>query len=629
MAETSDKVQPLSSTELFKQSHFSFGQKFMEDHAGHIINDPRVAIIELIANAYDAGASEVRVEWPTRQGEILSVADNGTGMTLEEFEHRWTTLCYNRIVEQGENVVFPEPTDSHRVAFGRSGKGRHAAFCFADSYSVVTFKQGQALKATVRMVGGGDKPFEFSIERTTTALEHGTLVSANAERNLYVNEEEIQELIGSKFLVDPSFNIFVNNRPITLFDLKSVETKTLDIGQYGKIHVHEIDSDLQDRKIKLKGIAWWVNSRMVGTPSWEGLDGEGAYLDGRSNLAKRYSFVVKADILKDDVRPDWTGFDSTNRVEEVRQIVHKHVVRSLNGLQAGTRKERKKAALDHSREILGGLPRIARRTVEKFVDEVQEKCPSLSDKDLARTVEVLGKLEQAKSSYDLLKQLQECSPDDLDKWNDLMQRWTATNAEIVLDELDRRLALIGQLQGLVDKANVDELHELQPLFERGLWMFGVEYEAIDFRSNRSLVTIVRDLLGGTDQQMAPIRPDLVGLPDSSIGIYTANSFADDGEIEGLRKVLVVELKRGGFKLTYDEVDQARKYAIELQKAHDITPSTEIVAFVLGASADSMLQRTKIGDNIVIVPMLYRTLLARAHSRTFNLQQRLEASNAKS
>ena len=91
-------------------------------------------------------------------------------------------------------------------------------------------------------------------------------------------------------------------------------------------------------------------------------------------------------------------------------------------------------------------------------------------------------MEQARSGYDLLKQLQECSPEDLDTWNRLMQKWTATNAEIVLNELEHRLRLIKRLQELVDSPKADELHDLQPLFERGLWMFGVEYEAIDFRS---------------------------------------------------------------------------------------------------------------------------------------------------
>ena len=47
-----------------RQLPFTFGSNFLRDYAGHIISDPRVSIIELIANAYDAGATRVEVKWP-------------------------------------------------------------------------------------------------------------------------------------------------------------------------------------------------------------------------------------------------------------------------------------------------------------------------------------------------------------------------------------------------------------------------------------------------------------------------------------------------------------------------------------------------------------------------------------
>ena len=36
---------------------FAFGSGFLEDHAGHIMRDSKTALIELIANSYDAGAT--------------------------------------------------------------------------------------------------------------------------------------------------------------------------------------------------------------------------------------------------------------------------------------------------------------------------------------------------------------------------------------------------------------------------------------------------------------------------------------------------------------------------------------------------------------------------------------------
>ena len=109
---------------------FSFSPNFLRDHAGHIITDSKTAITELIANAYDAGATAVDITWPDDKTGTFAIADNGTGMTADEFSRRWRTLSYDRLKEQGADVEFPPRVPKRkRTAFGRNGKGRHAAFC--------------------------------------------------------------------------------------------------------------------------------------------------------------------------------------------------------------------------------------------------------------------------------------------------------------------------------------------------------------------------------------------------------------------------------------------------------------------------------------------------------------------
>lgn len=117
------------------------------------------------------------------------------------------------------------------------------------------------------------------------------------------------------------------------------------------------------------------------------------------------------------------------------------------------------------------------------------------------------------SGYDLLKQLAECSPQDLDTWNQLMKKFSASTAELILSELSRRLRLIEKLQQLIHDKKTDELHDLQPLFEQGLWMFGPEYESVEFRSNLGLATIIREMLGGTEESIKRGRTDFVALPN--------------------------------------------------------------------------------------------------------------------
>jgi Histidine kinase-, DNA gyrase B-, and HSP90-like ATPase len=121
----------------------TFGDGFLNQHAGSIILDPRFAIVELVANAWDAGADKVEIQWPQTIGEEISISDNGTGMTETEFSRRWLELNYNRVEVQGSNVKFPQGKNlKKRLAFGRNGVGRHAAFCFANEYCIETTKEG-------------------------------------------------------------------------------------------------------------------------------------------------------------------------------------------------------------------------------------------------------------------------------------------------------------------------------------------------------------------------------------------------------------------------------------------------------------------------------------------------------
>jgi hypothetical protein len=599
-----------------------FGSHFMQDHAGQIIEDPKVAIIEMLANAYDAGASSVCVQWPTQVGDLLSVTDDGTGLTRSEFDTRWRTLKYERVRNQGRDVCFPpDGPKVKRTAFGHNGKGRFSPFCFAPNYRVETWKDGHCTEATITLTEGGETPFICKVERESKRGGHGTCVSVVANRGI-LPAYFIRELIGFKFAVDPGFSVMVNDEPVQLFSLAQINSRRIPVNGLGDVLLHRIDPSTQERTMHLKGIAWWVNQRMVGEPSWDGLDAEGKYLDGRTSEAKRFSFVVEADILQgEDTQPDWSGFKHNERVEQVRAAVHKAVIEDLKGLFADDRKEIKKQAIQQNRYVIRDLSLVSQRQIWAFLDEVQERCPSLKPADLTRTVEIWGRLEQSRSGYDLLRQLSACSPQDLDTWNTLMQKWTATHAETILSELGRRITLIGQLQQLV-RRNCDEVHDLQPLFEQGLWIFGPEYEAIEFSSNRGMNHVVTEFFGRKGVTTSRNRPDFVALPDSSIGLYSSSRYVE-GEIAGVDKILIVELKKGNLEIGSEQLYQADGYAKELRKTGCAQAYTRIEGFVLGGSVESGLQELSAGGQTTIRPMTFDVVLKRAHARVFNLTKKIQ------
>ncbi len=119
------------------QTVLFYEDRFWEQYVGtKLVSDPVIAIVELVANAWDAGAKKVEIEWPEESGDTLQIVDDGEGMTKLEFYRRWGGMSYDRIKYQGATVEvsFGNTVRTRRV-FGKNGIGRFAGFCFASSAS--------------------------------------------------------------------------------------------------------------------------------------------------------------------------------------------------------------------------------------------------------------------------------------------------------------------------------------------------------------------------------------------------------------------------------------------------------------------------------------------------------------
>lgn len=601
----------------------SYGRDFLDHHAGRIIADPEVALVELVANCWDAGADVVEISWPAKSGDNFSIADNGTRMTRAELEHRWMTLNYARDQEQGPEVAFP-PGARHRKrsAFGRNGIGRHAAFCFADEYSIDTQKDGRRTLAKVRRTSGA-RPYSLRVAGGDEASYTGTTISAVVTRLPPLTAEAVGEALGTRFVADPEFKICVNGFAVSLTDISSISaSQTIDVEGVGRITLHRIDAETSGRTSKHHGLAWWVKRRLVGLPSWEGLNGP--LLDSRRASAKRHTYIVEADVLEPHVKKDWTGFRASPLVLRARRAVEEFVTEDLRGVLQDVRRERKRAAIEKNIEVMKSLPPLSQDQIAAFAEEIQIHCPTIGERELADSVLVLAKLESARSGYALVSKLAKLATEDLDGLNSLLSEWTVSDARKVLGELRYRLSLIQQLEKLVDDHRTDELHDLQPLFERGLWIFGPEFESVEFTSNRTLATVVEKFFGAGALRNPKQRPDFVVLPDSSIGVYTCDRFDQRHEVAGFASIVIVELKRGGFAISDTEKDQATKYARDLRRSGSVERDTPITAYVLGSTVEPGVEGVSEGRTEIIA-RTYSVVLRQAHARTFNLLRRLQLS----
>lgn len=609
------------------QQRFMFGPSFLDDHAGQIISDVRVALVELISNSWDAYASNVAIKWPSEHVDSFEIVDDGHGMTPEEFARRWCTLGYQRLTEQGPWAQNFDRGPTNRRAFGRSGKGRHAAFSFGDEYLIETWRDGFKTGARVRRSASLLSPFEIEELPVERAAGHGTRILVPQPRPTRLAPEEVLEIVGGRFLLDPGFLVTINGMKVTLTELSDiVSSSRVEVEDVGGFLVHLLKPRDGDRTMKHHGIAWWVNRRLVGSWNWNSLVREGRFLDGRSSHAKKFTFIVEADPLQPDVLADWTGFGSTKRVRVAQDVVEGHIAGQLKDLLRETRSERKKRVLETAVVAMEHIPPLSREHVASFVDEVVERCPTVSEHDLSNMVEIVANLEKSRTGYTLLEQLAAIPPGDLDRLSELLDKWSVRDAKRVLDELGWRLELIQRMAALVDDPHTDELHELQPLFAVGLWIFGPEYESIEFTSNVSITEVLRRFFDKDTVPQSRRRPDFVILPDSSLGLYGHPRFSPDSREEvGLDRLVIIELKRGGFWITNKEMDQARDYCVLLRRSGKLLKDTKIEAYILGAQVDDYVpSERKEDENTILRPMAYSSLLGRAHSRTFRLLEKIKA-----
>lgn len=103
-----------------------------------LIGSPRLAVFELVKNAYDADATEVVVTLDLRDvgKPTIAVTDDGDGMTLETLQNVWLVPGDDHRAKQRNALV--RSTKHRRLPLGEKGLGRFAVHKLGNEISLVT-----------------------------------------------------------------------------------------------------------------------------------------------------------------------------------------------------------------------------------------------------------------------------------------------------------------------------------------------------------------------------------------------------------------------------------------------------------------------------------------------------------
>lgn len=332
------------------------------------------------------------------------------------------------------------------------------------------------------------------------------------------------------------------------------------------------------------------------------------------------------------IREDWTGFKNQKKLENVFNKVDEVVQDMFSKIAKENIDETTKQIKNEYKKEYQSLSPLGKYEFDEAIEHLTIYNPTARQEAVNLAVETVLNLEKTRSGSELLQKISLFTDEDIDGLNQLLDKWTIKDALTVLDEIDKRISVIEAIRKLGNDKTVDELQILHPLIASARWIFGPEYDSPEYASNNQLQTTVEKVFGKNINKNIfnnhRKRPDIVVKGDSTFSITGTQTFDKESKLNTTDKILIIELKRGGYKLKRAERNQAVGYVEDFMSCGTIIGNPRINAFVVGESFDGNIQpiqtiKNENGVEIGKVQIcLFSQIVDSAESRLFNLRKRL-------
>lgn len=201
------------------------------NHLGlNLYSNNSAVLSEIVANAWDADAEEVRINFSEEDGGTITITDDGFGMDDEDVRERYLRVGYEKRGKKGEPFITP----NGRKPMGRKGIGKLSVFSIADKVSVYTKKEkkdGEAfmldakeIKKHIEDEDQKDNPYLVPpLEFNNEIKQCGTVIKITQfKRKLTKNTfDGLKKRIARRFSIigeENNFNVFLSDEKITYAD---------------------------------------------------------------------------------------------------------------------------------------------------------------------------------------------------------------------------------------------------------------------------------------------------------------------------------------------------------------------------------------------------------------------------
>lgn len=527
------------------------------------------AIKELVDNAWDADSENVMVTLPQEMTcESIIVEDNGSGMTEEEILREYLHIASDRRKRRGDVTSLKK-----RKVKGKKGIGKFAGLMAANSMLVETWARGIKCRflITTCALDSIDSiqslPIEMSVTKCSVK-EHGTRISLTSlhQNMAFPQPEKFRQILLQEYGREDGFNISVNDKDLDIDDVIGAYTShSENLPDVGDVKLRFTVSN-QKGKLKQPGISIRVGGKIVGKPSFFGLDEAD---DFPTKLLAKIFGEVEVDGLKDHVTADWGALVENSELYEsvlayVAPLIRKQVkdAYSRDIAMAQARLQKK------VNERLLAMPEYKRLFAEKSIKAVLGKYYGEPESKVEPVVSVLLDALERTDYRAILDYIHKAGHSDIAKVASVLSEFGLAELAILGEQVKSRLEFLNHLERLCTDKSVKE-DAVHSALDKNLWVFGHEYSL--FSSNITLKRQVEEYLDKNyTGDRGNMRPDLM----LSAGYSGAH--------------LLIEFKRPSHALRYQDYQQATQYRNDFTKYID----TDIEILVIGGRRAADLPKSQ-------------------------------------
>lgn len=536
-----------------------------------------VALAELVANCWDAGATEVEITVPGGSGydpatSAIAVTDNGRGMREDEVDDDYLVIGRNR-------RAAGQPDPAGRKVMGRKGVGKLAGFGLARRMRLTTWREGLASSLTLdadSLRAGGNQTKEIAIPGEVRPINPDghptgtTIEMSDLKHKTPVDADGLRNALARRFsrTVRGAMTITVNGEPVTDPDLV--------------LHFRE-PSDSATATHDLGGsrtITWWAGFSKSVLP--RELQGFTVLVHGKTAQAPPYFFEVEATasgqhgtkyltgVIEADYLDDGSD-NETDRVSTDRQEIDwdDELARPLKTwgdeltrrlLRARTKKreddaERQVEEDPDLKARIDALDPESAKQVRKFVRAIGS---AETDRERVRPLaDTLLRAYEYRQFHDFITELDAAAaePEQLEFTLEYMRRWKLLESRAILEVVKGRLDIVDKFHSMIVKNVAETAHKvgqenLHDLISDFPWLIAPEWQVL--AEEKRLTTQLRE------------------WGDADIADPEDRRRYDFLALEGEGTLVVIEIKRSGHPVELADLHQLEGYAAKLGQSRTVS-----------------------------------------------------------